>query len=68
MLGAFAGLRTAEACGLRHGDVAFLEREIHPAVQYPAKPLKSDMAATPIPIADTLVETIAVQVERWPGA
>lgn len=30
LLGAFAGLRTAEACGLRVEDVAFLERRSAP--------------------------------------
>lgn len=65
--GAFAGLRTAEACGSRVEDVAFLAREIRPTIQYAAKPLKTDMSATPIPIADALVEAISVQVSRWPS-
>ncbi|HUH08737.1 MAG TPA: site-specific integrase [Egibacteraceae bacterium] len=67
LLGAFAGLRVAEACGLRVADVAFLEREIRPAVEYPAEPLKTDMSRTAVPIADALVEAIAGQVERWPA-
>jgi len=67
LLGAFAGLRTAEACGLRPGDVQWLKREIHPAVQYPAEPLKTDMSKTPVPIADTLVTELAEHVKTWPG-
>jgi integrase len=68
LLGAFAGLRIAEACGLRLGDVNFLRREIHPAVQWPAEPLKTQMARETIPIADALVAQISAQVARWPGA
>lgn len=55
LLGAFAGLRVGEVCGLRRGDVAFAEREIRPAVQYPAEPLKTEMSRTAIPIPDELV-------------
>lgn len=67
LLGAFAGLRTAEVCGLKVADVAFLEREIRPVRQYPDKPLKSETAATPLPVPDTLLEAISMQVERWPA-
>jgi integrase len=66
LLGAFAGLRVAEACGLRPTDVNFLRREIHPAVQWPAEPLKTPMAREVIPIADALVAEISAQVARWP--
>lgn len=66
LLGAFAGLRVAEACGLRPGD-DWLRRSITPAVQYPAEPLKTAMSQTTIPIADALVAELAAQMERWPG-
>jgi integrase len=62
LLGAFAGLRIAEVCGLRPGDVNFLKRDIHPAVQWPADPLKTAMARETIPIADALVAEISGQV------
>ncbi|MFJ7154653.1 tyrosine recombinase XerC [Streptomyces sp. NPDC101118] len=55
LLGAFAGLRVGEVCGLRRVDVAFEEREIRPAVQYPAEPLKTEMSRTAIPIPDELL-------------
>lgn len=48
-------------------DVDFLGRRIEPAVQHPADPLKSDMASTAIPIADTLVGAISMQLARWPA-
>lgn len=67
LLGAFAGLTTGEVCGLRVSDVAFLEREIRPAVQYLAAPLKTAMRATSIPVSDSLIEAMSVQVERWPS-
>jgi hypothetical protein len=50
LLGAFAGLRVAEVCGLRSGDVDLDARVINPAVQYPAEPLKTDMSMTAVPI------------------
>ncbi|RIQ11894.1 site-specific integrase [Jiangella rhizosphaerae] len=65
--GAFAGLRAGEQCGLRPGDVAWLQREIRPEVQYPAEPLKTEMSKTPIPIADGHVKALARQVELYPG-
>ncbi|MFF3875994.1 tyrosine-type recombinase/integrase [Streptomyces sp. NPDC001978] len=55
LLGAFAGLRVAEVCGLRVGDVDLDARVITPAVQYPAEPLKTEMSMTAIPIPDTFV-------------
>ncbi|MFI6468728.1 tyrosine recombinase XerC [Streptomyces sp. NPDC050516] len=55
LLGAFAGLRTAEACGLRRQDVDLDARSITPAVQYPAEPLKTEMSRTTVPIPDLFV-------------
>jgi integrase len=55
LLGAFAGLRVAEACGLRVGDVDLDARVINPAVQYPAEPLKTEMSRTAVPIPDVFV-------------
>ncbi|MEV5131670.1 site-specific integrase [Streptomyces sp. NPDC053705] len=58
LLGAFAGLRVGEVCGLRRTDVEFDVREIRPAVQYPAEPLKTEMSQEFIPIPDALVDAL----------
>lgn len=55
LLGAFAGLRVAEACGLRASDVDLDARVINPAVQYPAEPLKTEMSMTGVPVPDAFV-------------
>jgi integrase len=67
LLGAFAGLTTGEACGLRVDEVVFLAREIRPAAQWPAEPLKTPMRRTAVPVADTLLEVLAAHVARWPS-
>ena len=54
LLGAFAGLRLAEACGLRVTDVDFMRGIVSPAVQYPAEPLKSETSRTAVPIPASL--------------
>ncbi|MCZ0979399.1 site-specific integrase [Streptomyces diastatochromogenes] len=58
LLGAFVGLRTAEACGLRPEDVDLDGRTITPTVQYPALPLKSEMSGETVPIPDSLVSVL----------
>lgn len=68
LLGAFAGLRAAEACGLRTNDVDFMRAVIHPAVQYPAEPLKTDISKTPVPVARSMALELAAHVRRHPGA
>jgi integrase len=65
LLGAFAGLRRAEVCGLRVADVDFMRGVIHPAVQYPCEPLKTDMARTAIPIPETLAAELSAHVALW---
>lgn len=67
LLGAFAGLRVAEACGLRPGDVDFMRAVIHPAAQFPAEPLKTETSRTAIPIAQSLALELAAHVRQWPG-
>ena len=42
LLGAMAGLRCAEACGLRPGDIDLALGIVMPRLQYPAEPLKSN--------------------------
>lgn len=61
LLGAFAGLRISEACGLRLSDVDFMRGIVTPAVQYPAEPLKSEMSRTAIPIPQEL----ALELSRY---
>jgi integrase len=64
LMGAFAGLRIAEVCGLRtRQDVDFMRGVIHPAMQYPAEPLKSETSRTPIPIPHEL----ALELAKSPG-
>jgi len=67
LLGAFAGLRCAEACGLRVADVDFMRGVIHPHVQYPAEPLKTEISRTAIPIAASMALELSGHVARWPG-
>jgi integrase len=67
LLGAFAGLRCAEACGLRVADVDFMRGIVSPAVQYPAEPLKSETSRTAVPVPRSLALDLAAHVKRWPG-
>lgn len=65
LLGAFSGLRLAEACGLRVSDVDFMRGIVSPAVQYPAQPLKTETSRTPIPIGQSLALELSAHVARW---
>lgn len=67
LLGAFAGLRVAEACGLRVADVDFMRGIIRPAVQYPAEPLKTEVSQTAIPVPASLSAELSAQVAEWPA-
>lgn len=67
LLGAFAGLRAAEACGLRVADSDFMRGVIHPRVQYPADELKTEVSRTPIPIPASLALQLSAHVAQWPG-
>jgi integrase len=68
LLGAFAGLRCAEACGLRVADVDFMRGIVHPVVQYPAEPLKTETSRTPVPIPQSLALRLAAHVGQASGA
>jgi integrase len=68
LLGAFAGLRIAESCGLRVADVDFMRGVIHPHVQYPADRLKTDTSKTPVPIPTSLAAELSAHVARWRAA
>jgi len=68
LLGAFAGLRLAEACGLRVDDVDFMRGIVTPAVQYPAEPLKSETSQSSIPVGRSMALELAAHVQRHPSA
>src|SRR3954468_62026 len=65
LLGAFAGLRLAEACGLRVEDVDFMRGGVSPVVQYPAEPLKTEMSRTPVPIPQSLALDLSAHVAKY---
>jgi integrase len=65
ILGAFVGLRLAEACGLRVEDIDFLRAVVHPKVQYPARPLKTKTSKTPVPVPASLIELCSVQITAY---
>ncbi|GAB2836360.1 hypothetical protein GCM10027176_45880 [Actinoallomurus bryophytorum] len=69
LLGAFVGLRIAEACGLHVEDVDFMRGIVHPAVQFPAEPLKTEMSRASVPISRSLAtDYLAPHVAEWPAA
>lgn len=70
LLGAFAGLRIAEVCGLRGEDVDTEQAVLYPAVlyptvQYPAEPLKTETSRTPVPIPRTLASILDSHAAQW---
>jgi integrase len=65
LIGAFSGLRLAEACGLRVPDVDFMRGIVSPAVQYPAEPLKSETSRTPVPIPQSLALELSAHVAEY---
>ncbi|MDP9398375.1 MAG: tyrosine-type recombinase/integrase [Actinomycetota bacterium] len=67
LLGAFVGLRTAEACGLRVSDVDFLRGVVAPAVQWPGELLKTETSRTAVPIPRELSLELSASVARWSG-
>jgi integrase len=67
LLGAFAGLRVAEAAGLRVSDVDFIRGVVHPKQQWPDKPLKTDGSDKPIPIPQDLALLLSASVQKYPS-
>ena len=65
LLGAFVGLRLAEACGLRPEDIDFMRAVVHPQVQYPAESLKTKSSRTPVPIPASLAAELSTQIARY---
>lgn len=68
LLGAFAGLRVAEAVALRVEDVDFMRGVISPAIQYPEEPLKTEASKWPIPVANELALELSAAVQTWGGS
>ena len=50
LLGAFVGVRTAEAVGLRGKDVDFMRGVVRPTVQGAGEELKTETSKTPLPL------------------
>jgi integrase len=70
LLGAFAGLRVAEAVALRTEDVEFTRGVVHPKVQWGIEgvlPLKTEGSDAPIPIPRELTLLLSSSVQQWPG-
>ncbi|MFC5999353.1 tyrosine-type recombinase/integrase [Quadrisphaera sp. GCM10027208] len=67
LLGAFVGLRVAEACGLRVADVDFMRGVVLPVQQYPGETLKTETSRTPVPIPAELAVELSASVAAWPG-
>ncbi len=67
LLGAFAGLRVAEATGLRVSDVDFIRGVVHPKQQWPDKPLKTEGSDQPIPIPRDLALLLSASVRAYPS-
>ncbi|NMD58962.1 UNVERIFIED_ORG: site-specific recombinase XerD [Nocardia globerula] len=66
LLGAFAGLRIAEASALRVTDVDFIRGAVHPKQQWSDKPLKTRGSDASIPVPQTLALMLAASVKQWP--
>ncbi len=67
LLGAFSGFRTSEAFGLGIADVDFMRGILHPQVQYPAEPLKTEISRTAVPIPRSMALQLSVHVQEYPG-
>ena len=67
LLGAFAGLRVAEAAGCRVADVDFIRGVVHPVQQWPDKPLKTDGSSSPVPIPRDLALLLSASVQKYPS-
>lgn len=59
LLGAFAGLRISEACGLRVTDVDLMRGVVSPEEQWGGLPLKSECSRASIPIPQDLALDLA---------
>jgi integrase len=62
LVGALVGLRAGEVCGLRVSDVDFMRGIVHPTVQFPAEPLKTETSQTAVPIPHDLALELSAHV------
>lgn len=58
LLGAFAGLRISEVCGLRPKDIDIERATVTPAVQWGGAPLKSASSAVTIPVPEQVAQEL----------
>jgi integrase len=70
LLGAFAGLRVGEVCGLRIVDVDFVRGVVYPKVQFKsmtetAAPLKTKYSAAPVPVSRDLTLLLSASVAEY---
>lgn len=65
LLGAFVGLRTAEACGHRTEHIDFMRGIVHPTLQWPAEELKTETSKTAVPIPAELSLQLSAAVAEW---
>lgn len=68
LLGAFVGLRVAEAAALRVEDVDFMRGIVLPVQQWPADKLKTEGSSQPLPIPQELVVMLSESVRKYPSA
>lgn len=67
LLGAFVGLRVAEAAAAPIEDLDVAAAVFSPTIQYPSEPLKSECSRTPVPVASDAVQELVAAVEKWGG-
>ena len=67
LLGAFAGLRVGETCGLRVADVDFMRGSVHPVQQWGGAPLKTVGSDAAVPIPSELSLMLSASVQRFGG-
>ena len=67
LLGALAGLRTAEACGLRAADVDLAAGMITPHYQWPREERKTETSRTAVPIPSSRTTELLAHMAQWPG-
>ncbi len=70
LLGAFAGLRIGEVCGLRIADVHVVRGVVYPKVQFKsmtetAAPLKTKYSAAPVPVSRDLTLLLSASVAEY---
>ena len=65
LLGAFAGLRAGEVCGLQVVDVNFMHGVVFPKIQYGGGPLKTEGSSVPIPVARSLANLLGASVREY---